>query len=274
MNALESFRSSMHAAGLNHAGHISADGRMCRFKAGDDSACNSWFVLFSGPPLAGAFGCWKRGIKERWCEREVRVMSRAEKQRLNGQWRRAEAERQRVEAERHAEAREESARILKTAMPVGSHAYLERKGVKAFGDLREHGGKLVMPLRDVSGELHSLQFVDVDGTKRFLTGGRISGCLFTLCDKAEGPLVLCEGYATGASICEATGFATVAGMNCGNLLAVAKALRVRWPDRELIVAADDDYETPGNPGRTKASEAARAVGAKLAVPRFKEPLVK
>lgn len=56
----------MRAAGLNHAGPIHADGKLHRFKAEGDKARNSWFVLHAGPPAAGAFGCWKRGLKENW----------------------------------------------------------------------------------------------------------------------------------------------------------------------------------------------------------------
>jgi len=260
----------MLAAGLDCDERVAADGKLHRFKASNDREPNSWFVLYPGPPVAGAFGCWKRDLKETWCERGARAMSQVEWQRVREQWRRADTERDRAEAGRHAEAREEAARILNDAKPPQSHAYLDRKSVKLFGDVREHRGRLVLPLRDASGELHSLQFIGADGAKKFLTGGRIAGCFFTLCDKANGPIVLCEGYATAASICEATGLATVAAMNCGNLPAVAKALRARWPACELIVAADDDRETPGNPGLTKASEAAKAVGAKLAVPKFKD----
>ena len=140
--------------------------------------------------------------------------------------------------------------------------------MKVFGNAREYHGALVLPLRDTDGELHSLQFIGADGTKRFLSGGQIVGCFFTLADKPDGALVVCEGYATGASVHEATGFAVVCAMNCGNLLAVSKALRKKFPEREIIIAADDDAWTNGNPGLTKATEAAKTIRAKLAVPQF------
>ncbi len=64
-------------------------------------------------------------------------------------------------------------------------------------------------------------------------------------------------------------------MNCGNLLPVAKALRQKWSEREITIAADNDAFTvgkdgkPKNPGIQAARQTAMAVGAKLAVPRFK-----
>jgi len=54
----------------------------------------------------------------------------------------------------------------------------------------------------------------------------------------------------------------------GNLAAVATALRARCPERRLILCADDDIGTEGNPGHTKATAAARAAGGWLAVPDF------
>ena len=41
-----------------------------------------------------------------------------------------------------------------------------------------------------------------------------------------------------------------------------------YPDATLIVAADDDYQTEGNPGRTAATSAAKAVGGLMVVPVF------
>ena len=67
MNTTESVCAAMRTAGLAYAGPIEADGKLHRFRAGDDTSKNSWYVLHPGPPMAGAFGCWKRGIKETWC---------------------------------------------------------------------------------------------------------------------------------------------------------------------------------------------------------------
>jgi len=263
----ENFRAALRAAGLDYGGPIVTDGRLHRFRAEGDHARNSWFVLHTGTPMAGAFGCWRRGFKETWCAGNG-GLSQAEWQDVRRRWQDAERERERTEAGRREKARQTAAWILARAKPVQSHGYLERKGVNAFGGVREYRGALALPLRDADGELHSLQFIGADGGKRFLSGGRVAGCFFTVADKADGTLVICEGFATGASVHEATGLATVAGMNAGNLLAVAKSLREKFPSRELIVAADNDQWTDGNPGLAKATEAALAIGAKLAVPTF------
>ena len=81
-------------------------------------------------------------------------------------------------------------------------------------------------------------------------------------------MLLCEGFATGATLHQATGHATAACFSAGNLLSVAKVLRGKFPELRLVLCADNDAHTPGNPGLTKAREAARAVGGLLAFPRF------
>lgn len=270
MSAMENFRPAMRAEGLDYAGPIQADGRLHRFKSEGDHDRNSWYVLHDGTPAAGAFGCWKRGFKKTWCDCNG-SLSQAEWQGVRQRWAEVERERERTETERHAKARSVAAWILNRSRPARTlHRYLSRKGVKIFGDPREWRGALVLPLRAADGELHSLQFIRDDGTKRFLTGGRIAGCSFTLADGTDGILVVCEGYGTGASIHEATGFAVVCAMHAGNLKSVANSLREKFPGREIIIAADNDQFTAGNPGLTKATEAARVIGAKLAAPQFQD----
>jgi len=84
------------------------------------------------------------------------------------------------------------------------HPYLARKGVQAF-DLRVWKGLLLVPVRDLAGELHSLQFIGADGGKRFLRGGRVQGlgCWIGTPpgrDDTQSPILIAEGFATDASL--------------------------------------------------------------------------
>src|SRR5262249_34541072 len=105
------------------------------------------------------------------------------------------------------------------------------------------------------------------GAKRFLLGGRKSGCCFII-GEPVGALCIAEGYATAASIREATGYAVAVAFDAGNLLSVARSLRSQFPGIDLIFCADDDAATQGNPGLTKARAAAQAVAGLLALPDF------
>lgn len=268
-NPAEELRAAMRRVGLEYSGPLFADGKLHRFKTEGDHNRNSFYVLHADPPAAGMFGCWKRGLKENWCTRNGSEFSNAEWTAIRSLWRDAEQERERTERERQEQAMKTAAWILDRAKPVHSHRYLSTKGVKPFGDLREYRGLLVLPLWDATGVLHSLQFISPNGRKRFLSGGRVQGCFFTVTDKPAGRIAICEGYATAASIHQATGWATVAAMNCGNLKPAAEALRAKWPEREIVIAGDDDQWTEGNPGRRKATDAANTIKAKLVLPQFK-----
>jgi putative DNA primase/helicase len=175
-------------------------------------------------------------------------------------------ERETEDAQRKAEAREKAAAIWQLAKSApDDHVYLIAKGTRAHG-LRAYDGALVIPILD-GAELHSLQFIGPDGEKRFLAGGRVNGCYY-LIGEPNNALYVAEGFATGASVFEATGCAVAVAFNAGNLLPVARALRAKFPEIRLTICADDDANTPGNPGLTKAREAAQAVGAMLALPDF------
>jgi putative DNA primase/helicase len=269
---------AMAESGLRYNRPLVANGKLHRIRVEGDHNRNSWYVLFPGSPLAGVFGCWKRDIKETWCERNGQL-SKVEWDRVRQKWQQAESERERTEQERHAAARKAATWIWeKKSKPVVSHLYLERKGVGAHGELRvNYRRELVLPLRDSKGILQTLQFIaphkryGEEGDKRdknYFPGGKRTGAYYSLADKADGPLIIAEGYATGASLHEATGFSTICAMDCGNFLAVAQALRSKWPQREIILCADNDQWTKDNPGLSKATQAAKAIGASLAVPEF------
>lgn len=213
----------------------------------------------------GVAHCFRCGhIETRRTEKKLPSAEREAFRRRMDALRRQHAAEQR---QRQAEAAEAAARRWTAAEPVTEHTYLTNKGVQAHGIRIEGGHTLLIPMRDAEGRLWSLQSIAPDGEKRFMPGGRVKGCYCSI-GKPSGRLVICEGYATGATIHKDTGHAVAVAFNAGNLLPVAKALRGKFPCITLVIAADDDWKTEGNPGLTAATEAARAVGGLLAVPDF------
>ncbi len=171
---------------------------------------------------------------------------------------------------RHAAQRAAQATWESAAPADPYHDYLQRKGV-APRDLRmdRHRG-LIIPLVDLDGTIHSFQRIEENGSKRYLAGGAKAGNFAVIggpLDRAETILV-CEGWATGASAHAATCLPVVAAMDAGNLRQVAPILRERFPDRRIVLLADNDNK-PGrsdNPGVTAAAAAARAIRGLMAVP--------
>ena len=123
-------------------------------------------------------------------------------------------------------------------------------------------GALVVPLRNPEGRITSLEFIAPDGEKRFLPRGVKAGCYFSI-GKPEGVLYIAEGFATAASVHEATGQAVAVAFDAGNLTAVVLALRGKLPDARIVIAGDHDE---GGTGQRAAIEAARAAGGYVAIP--------
>jgi putative DNA primase/helicase len=69
---------------------------------------------------------------------------------------------------------------------------------------------------------------------------------------------------------EATGYQTIVAFDAGNLLSVALVIRAKHPRAKIVICADNDVETPGNPGVTAATRAAKAIRGLLAVPTFEK----
>lgn len=166
-----------------------------------------------------------------------------------------------------AEAAETAARMWAAAAPAG-HEYLDRKRVQILG-ARVLAGELLIPLRHGPGPLVGLQRIQADGTKLFLRGTPMAGAYTVIGKPARGGVVVIgEGWATCASIHLATGYCCVVAFNAGNLKHVAAKIRAAMPDAEMIIAADDDAFTDGNPGARAANAAAAAVGGTVVLPMW------
>ncbi|CAM3756088.1 DUF927 domain-containing protein [Polaromonas hydrogenivorans] len=174
----------------------------------------------------------------------------------------------------HASAASEAAAQWAQASETGESAYLTHKGVQPHGVRFALGGVVLVPVRDAAGELWNVQCIAPDkptdgGTdKLFLKGGRKSGLWHLIGGAgadtaAPGAVLVAEGYATAASLHEATGRPVAVAFDAGNLAHVAKALRTLYPAALLVLCGDDDLQTLArtghNPGRDKATAAARAV---------------
>lgn len=281
---ISEFRTALAQAGIPCDAEIIEDGNIHRYKTEGDDNPNCWYSVHNYDRFCvAAFGCWKRGINDKWNStngtgtlsgEELAAMRKA--QREAEQIRRTEQERI------YYEARKTAQQMLSAASEVLAHPYLERKRVGIHGRIRVNTENiLLLPLCDVQGSIHSLQFIDPnkqlgknkDREKGFLFGGKIVDCFYVIDNQDSGPLVICEGYATGATIFEATGWATYCAMNSTNLPNVAKVLRKAFPHRLIIIAADNDRFThrnnePYNAGVEKGREAAEAIKGYLAFPEF------
>jgi putative DNA primase/helicase len=166
-------------------------------------------------------------------------------------------------AVKQAGAADEAFGMWEAASLSGESAYLVRKSVDGYG-VRYAGKVLLVPLVDAAGKLWNVQRVFANGDKRFLTGGRVSGCFHVIGDIAASAwLLVAEGFATAATLHKATGYAVVVAFNEANVRHVATAMRKLHPVAKLLMCADDDRDTESktgkNPGLAAAAAAAKAV---------------
>lgn len=156
------------------------------------------------------------------------------------------------------------------AWATGNEAYLQAKGVPAFGIKVDDKGNLLIPGRDASGIIRTLQTITADA-KLFERGSQKTGSFHVIDPEKQfgkGPILIAEGYATAASIHMATGQPVVCAFDAGNLLHVAKELHEKLPEQPIAIMADNDATNQYNPGINKAKLAAEAVGGSVYAPQF------
>ena len=297
-SVIDRFRSAMREQGIDITGDIIADGKLHRAHVnGDKSGTeNAWYVLHIDEHPNGSFGCWKRhgGLKLSWSDKEAKPNWTPEQKR---QWSekldRQRAERETADQERHAAAAARAVEIWESLEPADeNHPYCKRKGVGAYG-LR--AGKweitnpetgeitvvsrlaLVVPIRDTKKNIWSLQAIFptskncLHRDKDYLKDGAKHGYFFTIGQPVDEIILVCEGYATGASLHESTGHAVVIAFDTSNIEAVSSTLRGRFPKYKIVICADNDRWTVKpveNPGVYHAKSAATVMNGLVAIPEF------
>ena len=124
---------------------------------------------------------------------------------------------------------------------------------------------LVIPLYYTNGKIWSWQTISANGDKYFLSGGRTKGCFHPIGDLTP-TIIVCEGFATAATIYQATGLYTIAAMNAGNIEPVVDAISKKYPSANIIIAADNDWEKEVNIGKESAKSAAKQHRLKVILP--------
>ncbi|WP_201555804.1 primase-helicase zinc-binding domain-containing protein [Psychrobacter sp. 72-O-c] len=188
------------------------------------------------------------------------------------QWQAEQVKREAIEKTAKRQARIDAASraqsIWNNSKPAADdHPYLLRKNVSAIGLRQDKHENLVIPMHYYNSEtqqttLVNLQLLAPDGQdnqfekepsaldeeKLFLKGGLVSGAYYSIGTDAMfagGIVLICEGYATGASVFDAMGYSlpVVVAFNAGNLLPVAQSIRAQYPGHRIIICADDDSAT-------------------------------
>ncbi|MBZ8289900.1 DUF927 domain-containing protein [Escherichia coli] len=149
--------------------------------------------------------------------------------------------------------------------------YLKRKGLESFATkppvLRD--GRTLIPMQDASDVVAAFQTIPADGKEKRFRGDAKGA--FRIINRQTQPtrIVIAEGLATTLSAhkLQHDAMAVMAG-SAGNLEAVARTMRERHPEAEIIIAADNDNDNTGegkNTGKVAAEKAALAVDGMVAL---------
>ncbi len=268
---IATFERAMSENGLACSDPLISDGHIHRYHMSGDKAGgkNGWYVLYEGTNPTIVFGSWKTDQTIKQSFKNDQDLSPYERQQYREQ---VDQAREAAEQERkmlQLEAATRAQAIWEESTPApDDHPYLRRKHIQPHG-ARVSDEKLVLPVYDEAWGIATLQSIGEDGSKLFLSGGAKTGNCFTIGEPGS-TVYLVEGFATGATVHEVTGTYTVVAFDCGNLVPVAVRLRREYPDAQIIMAADNDSEKEGNPGLTKAKEAAEAVKGSVVFPTFQD----
>ena len=273
------FADAVHRAGLRPQGAPIMDGQKHRVPVEGDGRgrqSGTYIGHLDGTP-AGYIHNFKTGEEIRWtASRPSRESTPQDREKARAGVAAAQAARDAERRHQEAVASHKARAIWNRAEPASpTHPYLIHKDVASYGLRQDRRQNLLVPMRDLQGRLWGLQTIAPDGTKLYMRAARKQGMHAVLGELQPGaPVVIAEGFATAATMREATGFAVVVAFDSGNLLNVAKAHRDRDQARTIIIAADNDHHLPRkqtpipNVGQAKAVAAAEAVGGIVLTPLF------
>ena len=266
---------------------IRADGTVQRFPLPEDRGGkkSGWALAWADGIPTVIISSWKTGdtVKVTGADERFRTSASAapvSREAVEANRRRMEEAQAKREAERReadAQAVAQSAAMYGAAAPAPADSpYLVRKGVTPVGGVRRtEDGVLLVPLYGSSGSMEGVQRIYPDGSKKFVFGLAKKG-RFAFVGDPNGDLsqmLVCEGFATGASLHMATGMPVLCAIDCGNVEAACETWLAARPGTKFAFCADNDRWTvkkgvPWNPGVEAMQKAAAKFGGRVCIPDF------
>ena len=266
----QQLQNAMRDAGLEPPDTIYLDGKIHRFKSGTKGSPGAgdksgWYIAFFDGIPAGRFGCWRAGMESTWRAEVGRAINPADEMAFARRMSEAKAARDAEQARKHEVAADVVDQIWSDCIGASpDHPYLRRKGIAPHGARVTGDGRLVVPLYDADGTMASLQYIDSDGGKLYHPGGQTGGKFWVLGLMDEpGSIYVAEGFATAATIHQATSRPVIVAYSASNLVPVTGTLRALHPVSDLVIVADHDKS---GVGQRYAEQACAKFGARMVMP--------
>jgi putative DNA primase/helicase len=272
---IDQFLSAMADTGLSpfSQSDIKADDKSHDYRLSSDAPNKKkgfYKLKIDGDFGVGYFGDWRIGESHSWHSKAPVKYTKEQREAFKSRIEK-EKETQKIEQDGIWEERSKEAQdYLFFMSEAKAHPYLQDKGVKPFG-IYIDGNDLIIPIQS-NGKIWNYQTIKPDGTKLFMPQAKILGNYYEI--KGNERIAIVEGFATGASVAEATGYTVIIAFNAGNLIHVARIIRENNLDAKIIICADNDHETTlkngikNNTGILKGEIAAKEINAKMVYPDF------
>lgn len=169
-------------------------------------------------------------------------------------------------------------KYVKNLSKLDKHPYLKKKKIQPYPvKVRKKTGEIILPLVGSDGKVWTIQKINKKGGKYLFAGGKKQGCYYPIGSAKDdlSIILVCEGFATGVSLRQATKRPVIVAVDSGNLPLVTVALKSKYPDSKFIICADNDAFTKNSKGEAwnvgieAAKKAPHAIGGAYIVhPRF------
>ena len=261
----DQLRDAIISANLTPPDEIIMDGQIHRFKSSLKAKDKSgWYIVYSDNVPMGRFGCWRSGVEGSFKADVGRKLTAAEEMSFIKRMAEAKAMRD-AELQRQREIAANTVEIIWSECTAAhpEHPYLKRKGIDVHGARVTGDGRLVVPLYDEDGEISSLQYIDATGKKLYHSGGA-TGSRYWMLGELDKTLYIAEGFATAATIREATNRAVVVAYSASNLVPVTEIMRRKYgATQDIVIVADNDAS---GVGLRYAEQASAKYGARIVMP--------
>ena len=267
-----SLLSAMTEAGVMPASvlPLPIHGEIQRFQVASDKngSLNGWITSFSNQTNEEVFvfGSWKNGVKHIYSDNRTSGYDYSTREKINSLMKSAKIAKEELQKQTATNC----FNLWEEAIPATSHPYLESKNIKPHIARTYNDNWLLIPVVDADRHLTSLQTISPSGKKTFKKDGRIAGCYCPIGYEGQAKIILiCEGFATGATLREATNLPVIVAFNAGNLRPVAETIRLENPTSIVVICADNDHLNKGNNvGLIKGEQAAKQASGLFVFPSF------
>lgn len=250
------------------------DGEFHRFSTGDRSDKSGWQVgteiinpAFKEPLVILNFGDWSTAesfsyISKTRFDKNQKIIKDKEIEKIN----KIINNQKEIEQKKASQMAKD---FIAIAEPLKIHSYLDKKKIKSYCLFKDKEYVVIPVYQSFDrNDISSLQRINQNGFKQFMPGGMVKGGFFWI-DGNTDKIFICEGYATGASIYEATGNLVVVAFNAGNLYSVSEKIINKYKKSEIVICADNDQFSEKNVGINNANKIALDFKIKIKIPKFK-----